>query len=206
MKDLKFALDTTDDGDFMSIATRLGTGRIFGGVLREKGLEFTAMHYDLTARRLHTETLVHISNAMAESYERPVAASLLPDEMLELLKHDPELLIDRVGFETKDGAAYLEGVIRLVGVTEKDLRMGGLSLIQRIEADLRLEAPQKVIESLPGGREAMMGAVDGGYAELKGSHVASHIEFKAGELKINDKVQGIPGLGAPPANNALAPE
>lgn len=199
MKDLKFVVDTTDDGDFMSIATRFGSGRLYGGQLRSQGLEFRAMHYDFTARRLHTETLVHISNAIAESYQRPAAAALVPDATLELLKHDPELLIDRVGFETKDGTAYLTGVVRLVGATEKDLRMGALSLVERLDADLHFEAPQKVIESLPGGREAMMGAVDGGYAELKGSHVVSHVEFRAGELKINDKVQGIPGLGNPPA-------
>jgi uncharacterized protein YdgA (DUF945 family) len=203
LKDVEFAVDSQDDGDFTSIATRMGSGRLYGGLLRAQGgLELTAMHYDFTVRRLHTETLVHIANAIAESYQRPATAALLPDATLELLKHDPELVIDRVGFETKDGAAYLKGIVRLKGATEKDLRMGALSLIQRVEADLSFEAPQKVIESLPGGRDAMMGAVDGGYAELKGSHVASHVEFRAGELKINDKVQGIPGLGSQP----LAPE
>jgi hypothetical protein len=44
----------------------------------------------------------------------------------------------------------------------------------------------------------MRGAVDGQYAELKGDKVVSHLEFHGGELKINGKVQGIPGLGAPP--------
>ena len=207
LEDVEFVVDSKDDGDFTSIATRMGTGRFHGGLLQAQGgLELTGMHYDFTVRRLHTETMVHISNAVAESYQRPAAAAVLTDEMLELLKHDPELLIDRVGFETRDGAAYLKGVIRLKGATEKDLRMGALSLIQRVEADLRFEAPQKVIESLPGGRDAMMGAVDGGYAELKGSHVASHVEFRAGELKINDKVQGIPGLGAQVPNPGAGPE
>jgi uncharacterized protein YdgA (DUF945 family) len=198
LKDLKFVLDTSDDGDFTSIATRLGTGRI-GGLPELENLELTATHCDFKLRRLHTETLVHISNAIAESYQHPAAAALLPDAALELLKHDPELLIDRVGFETKDGAAYFKGVVRVVGATEKDLRMGALSLISRLDADLHFEAPQKVIESLPGGRDAMRGAVDGGYAELKGAQVVSHVEFRAGDLKINDKVQGSPGLGNPPA-------
>jgi uncharacterized protein YdgA (DUF945 family) len=194
LKDLKFVIDSADDGDFMSIATRFGSGRIYGGLLRTKGLEFTAMHYDFTVRRLHTETLVSISNRVAEAYRNPAAATLLDDDMLALLAHDPELLIDRVGFETRDGAAYVKGVIRIKGVTAKDLKMGALSLISRLDADLRFEAPQKVIEGLDGGRAAMMGAVDGGYAELKGDRVVSHVEFHAGELRINDKVQGIPGL------------
>jgi uncharacterized protein YdgA (DUF945 family) len=199
VKKLEFVIDSSDDGDFMSIATRLGTGEIRGGLLQEKGIELTAMHYDLTVRRLHTETLALIVNAIADSYRQPNAASTVPDHMLDLLKHDPELLIDRIGIETKDGAAYLKGAIRLAGVGEKDLKMGGLSLVQRIDADLRFESPQKLLESLGGGREAMQGAVAGGYAELKGDRVVSHIEFRAGQLKINDQVQGIPGLGAPPA-------
>lgn len=206
LKDMQFVVDSEDDGDFMSVATRFGTGPITGGLVQPKGVEFTATHFDFTLRRLHTDTLASISNAIAESYRRPAVAAVLPDEMLALLKHDPELLIDRIGFETRDGAAYLKGAIRLKGVDEKDLKMGALSLIARLDADLRFEAPQKVIESLNGGRDAMRGAVDGGYARLEGDKVVSHVEFHAGELKINDKVQGIPGLGAPPPVEKGRPE
>jgi uncharacterized protein YdgA (DUF945 family) len=206
LEDLQFVIDSEDDGDFMSIATRLGSGRIAGGLVQPTGVGFTATHVDFTVRRLHTDTLASISNAIAESYQRPAVAAVLPDEMLALLKHDPELLIDRVGFETRDGAAYLKGAIRLKGVDEKDLRMGALSLITRLDAELQFEAPQKVIESLSGGRAAMMGAVDGGYAQLEGDKVVSRIEFHGGELKINGKIQGIPGLGAPPADGKAGPE
>jgi uncharacterized protein YdgA (DUF945 family) len=199
LEDLEFAVDSADDGDFMSVATRFGSGRFHGGVLQAKGLEITAMHYDFTVRRLHTQTLVSISNTMAEAYQRPAVAMMLDEYLLALLEHDPELLVDRVGFETRDGAAYLKGFIRLKGVTAKDLKMGALSLLARIDADLRFEAPQKLLEGLDGGRAAMMGAVDAGYAELKGGNVISHLEFHAGQLSINDKVQGIPGLGAPAA-------
>jgi len=207
LKDFRIEMDSRDDGDFMSIATRFGSGRFYGGMLKEKGLEIEAMHYDFTVRRLHTETMVHIANAIAESYERPEAVSMVPDHALDLLKHDPELLVDRIGFETKEGAAYLKGVLRLKGATEKDLKMGALSLLTRLDADLSFEGAQKVFEKLPNGRDVMTSAVDAGYAELEGNQVVSHIEFHAGELKINGKVQGIPGLGAPPEGApALAPE
>ncbi len=206
LKKLDFVVDTTDDGDFMSVATRLGSGRISGGVLQEQKLELTAVHCDFTLRRLHTDTLVHISNAIAESYQHPGAVSMVDDDFIALLAHEPELRIDRIGFETRDGAAYLKGVVKLAGVTQKDLKMGALSLIARVDADLRFEAPQKVLESIQGGREAMMGAVDGGYAELTGDRVVSHLEFHAGELRINGKVQGIPGLEAPLGSKRLAPE
>jgi hypothetical protein len=33
----------------------------------------------------------------------------------------------------------------------------------------------------------------------------SHIEFRHGELKVNGKAQGIPGLGAAPAAGGMPP-
>lgn len=198
LEDLALEVDTRIDDGFMSIATRLGSGRVHGGLLKSQGIELSALHYDFTLRRLHVETLARIADGIAESYRRPEAAASLTDQAFGLLKHDPELVVDRIGFETKDGAAYLTGVIGLKGATEKDVRMGALSLIPRLDADLRFRAPRKLIESLPGGRESLSGAIEAGLAGIEGADVASRVEFRAGELKINGKVQGIPGLGAPP--------
>lgn len=196
-KKLKFEVDSTDDGDFMSVATRLGTGLLSGGMVQPRGTEFTATHCDFTVRRLHIDTLARISNGVAESYRRPAAVSMLDDDMFALLAHGPELIVDRIGFETRDGGAYLTGAIRLAGVTEPEIKAGGLALISHLDADLKFEAPQKMLENLEGGRQAMMSAVNAGYAELKGGNVVSDLEFHAGELKINGKAQGIPGLGNP---------
>ncbi|HTU68045.1 MAG TPA: DUF945 family protein [Steroidobacteraceae bacterium] len=199
IEDAHYLVDTADDGDFMSVATRLGSGPISGGLLAAQGVDLTAIHYDFTLRRLRTNTLARLTEDVSLSYRNPAAASMLKDHLLELCRFDPELLIDRVGFETKAGAATLTGVLRLKGVTETDVRMGALSMLAKLEADLRFEAPQKLVEGFGGGRDAMMNAVDTGYAELKADKVVSRLEFKGGELKINGKVQGIPGLGSPPA-------
>jgi uncharacterized protein YdgA (DUF945 family) len=204
--DLHYLIDSKDDGDFMSVAARIGSGRIAGGFLASKGFEITATHYDFTVRRLHTETLASVTDAIHASYRDPAAATMLDEHVLALLARDPEFVLDRIRFETTDGAADLRGVIRLKGVTPKDLRMGMLSLIARLDADLRMEAPQKLIEKLEGGRDGLMGAVEGGYAELQGDKVVSHIEFHAGELLVNGKVQGIPGLGSPGADPGAGPE
>lgn len=206
--DFHYVVDTQDDGDFMSIATRVGSGKIKSAELEQKGLELNAVHNDFTLRRLHTVTLTRFMAAMKDSYANPQAnlaatsAVLLDpisEQAFELLKHDPEFVIDRIGIETPDGAGYLKGVIRLKGVTEKDLKIGALSLIAKLDADLRFEAPQKMLEKIEGGTSAVTLAVDGGYVERVGDKLVSHIEFHQGELKINGKVQGIPGLGAPPA-------
>ena len=208
IRDIHYVIDTQDDGDFMSIATRVGSGKVRGAVLEQKGLTLNAVHYDFTLRRLHTATLARFMGALKDSYTQPktnlaansaVLLDPIAEQAFELLKHDPEFVIDRIGIETPDGAGYLKGVIRLKGVTEKDLKTGALPLIAKLDVDLRFEAPQKMLEKIEGGTSAVTLAVDGGYAERVGDKLVSHIEFHEGELKINGKVQGIPGLGAPPA-------
>jgi uncharacterized protein YdgA (DUF945 family) len=205
-RDLHYVVDTSVDGDFMGVATRVGSGRISGGNLAPKGLEITATHYDFTVRRLHTGTLAGLTDAVHESYRNPAAATRVDEQILALLARDPELVLDRLRLETAEGAADLRGVIRVKGATGKDLRMGLLSLIARLDVDLRMEAPQKLIEKLDGGRQSMLDAVAGGYVELQGDKVVSRIEFHDGELMFNGKVQGIPGLGPPAPDEKAGPE
>jgi len=203
ISDFRYTVATGDDGDFTSVAVRVGSGAIESAELGALGLDVQAFHNDITLRRLHTATLVRLLAALRDSYEKPasaIAASAavldpIKEQGLELFKHDPEFVIDRIGIETPLGAGYLKGVIRLKGVTEKDLKMGALSLIARIDAELSFEAPQKMLDAIQGGPAAVGIAVDEGYAERKADKVVSKLEFHQGELKINGKAQGIPGLG-----------
>ena len=202
IKDLHYVIDTQDDGDFMSIATRVGSGKIRSAVLEQKGLTLNDVHYDFTLRRLHTATLARFMGAIKDSYTQPQAnlaatsAVLLDpiaEQAFELLKHDPEFVIDRIGIETPDGAGYLKGVIRLKGVTEKDLKTGALSLIAKLDVDLRFEAPQKLLEKIDGGTSAVTLAVDGGYAERVGDKLVSHVEFQAGRAQDQRQSSGNSG-------------
>jgi uncharacterized protein YdgA (DUF945 family) len=122
-----------------------------------------------------------------------------------LLKHDPELSIDRIGIVTADGDANITGVIRLKGATAQDFETGALSLIPKVDADITIEIAQKLIDKIPNGGAGAGMAVDQGYAKREGEKLVSRIEFKAGQLKINGKAQGIPGLGGPPPE-AMGPE
>jgi uncharacterized protein YdgA (DUF945 family) len=206
LKDFHYLIDSKDDGDFMSVAARIGSGQVAGGFLASKGFGITATHYDFTVRRLHTDTLASLADAVHASYGDPAAAAMIDEHVLALLARDPEFVLDRIRVETTDGAADLRGVVRLKGVTPKDLRMGMLSLLARLDIDLRLEAPQKLIEKFDGGRDGLLGAVEGGYAELQGDKALSHLEFHAGELVVNGKVQEIPGLGPKMADPQAGPE
>jgi uncharacterized protein YdgA (DUF945 family) len=198
MQDLSYVIDTDSEGDFVSFATRMGTGAVESRELEEKGIAIESMHYDVTVRRLHIETLEKFLTAIDASYLEAAAGTAVTDRGFELLKHDPEFVLDRVSIETPDGEAVLKGLFKLKGVTEKDLKMGVLSLIARLDADLTLESPRKLVDGIEGGSAVLKEAVDGGYVQMQGDKAVSRIEFRAGELTVNGKVQDIPGLGAPP--------
>ena len=43
----------------------------------------------------------------------------LKEHGMELLKHDPEFVIDRIGIVTPEGEGYIKGVITLKGATAR---------------------------------------------------------------------------------------
>jgi uncharacterized protein YdgA (DUF945 family) len=204
--DLHYIVDTTIDDDFMDVALKFGSGAVKSKALEQLGLSLKEVHYDFTVRRLHLETLEKMMEAIKASYAKPLATPADVDSAmmqpmkefgLELLKHDPEFVIDRFGGSTPDGDAYLKGIITLKGVTAQDVAAGAMGLVGKLDADLNFEMAQKLAEKLPNGATAVGGAIDQGYAKREGDRIVSRFEFKNGKLKINGKEQGIPGLGPP---------
>src|SRR5688572_26533005 len=210
----RYVVETSLEDDFMDVGAKLGSGAVKSEQLRELQLDLKEVHYDFTIRRLHAVTLDKVVTAMKASYTEPVVNASVLNAVLtaplkeygmELLKHDPELSIDRIGIVTADGDANITGVIRLKGATAQDFETGALSLIPKIDADITIEVAQKLIDKVPNGGAGAGMAVDQGYARRQGEKLVSRIEFKAGQLKINGKAQGIPGLGGPPPE-AMGPE
>lgn len=209
-----YEVSSSLEDDFMDVGAKLGSGAVKSAQLQELQLDLKEVHYDFTLRRLHAATLDKMVTAVKASYTEPVVDASVLNAVLtaplkeygmELLKHDPELSIDRIGIVTADGDATLKGLIRLKGATAQDFETAALALIPKIEADITIEVAQKLIEKIPNGNTGAGVAVDQGYARREGEKLVSHIEFKAGELKINGKAQGIPGLGGPPPG-AMGPE
>jgi hypothetical protein len=171
-------------------------------------MDIKEIHYDFSLRRLHVPTLDKMAKAAREMYAAPVlnAADVesaifgpMKEHAGELLKHDPEFSFDRLGLVTADGEAVLKGVIKLVGATPEDFAgAGAMGLIGKLDADLLIEASTKLLEKLPNGATMVGGAVDSGYAKREGDKLVCKILFKKGELTVNGKPQGIPGLGGPP--------
>jgi hypothetical protein len=119
------------------------------------------------------------------------------EQGLELLKHDPEVVLDRIGVDTDSGDGYLTGIIKLKGVTADDFAVGATAMVGKIDADLTIDVARTLVEKF-GGAVAVAGALESGYVEVKGGRLVCQIVFQDGELTINGKPQAIPGLGGPP--------
>jgi uncharacterized protein YdgA (DUF945 family) len=207
VQDVHYIVDTRTKDDFVSMAAQFGTGAIKSQQLSMVGVDLKEVHYNFSLRHLHAPTFEKIVGAWNQMYTSPAALADMEKTVFgpmkehgaELLKHDPEFGIDRVGIVTPDGEIVVKGVIKLVGATVDDFSAAGpMGLIGKVDADITLTADLKAVNKLPNGAQAVDGAVQSGYAEKKGEQLVSHITFKQGNLLVNGKPQAIPGMGGPP--------
>jgi uncharacterized protein YdgA (DUF945 family) len=218
VEDAHYEVEMDTENNFVTMAAKMGTGPFKNAALSSSGLELKEVHYDFSLRRLHADSLEKMFRSMRDVYsvtpenktpEEVQAAIMEPmkEHGVELLKHDPEFSIDRVGFVTPEGEGVLKGLIKFVGVTPEDFSApGGMAVLAKLDADLTIEVAVKLAEKIPNGATMAGAAVDSGYAKRDGEKYVCHILFKNGELTINGKPQAIPGLGGPPAGAMGNPE
>jgi uncharacterized protein YdgA (DUF945 family) len=206
--DVKYVASSDTKGGFTEIAARFGTGAVKSKELANLGVELKEIHYDFAMRHLHTDTLVAMLAAFKSMYAKPVVDPRELGEMffapfqeqgVELLKHDPEFVIERIGIVTPEGDGFIKGVMTLKGVTAEDFSGGGMSLIGKIHADITVDVSEKMLQKLPNGSTGAGAAVDSGYAKREGDRLICKIVFDKGALTVNGKPQSIPGLGGPPS-------
>ena len=168
-------------------------------------------------RRLHDETLEKLMADIKAVYSKPVATVADVEKVmlepfkqraLELLRHDPEFVIDRIGIKTPEGEGYIKGVIRLKGVTDEVVQRASSAdpsaLVSKIDADLTVEVANKLVEKIPNGNTGAGLAIDQGFAKREGEKLVSHVEYRNEELKINGKPLPIPGFGPEVTSKGLS--
>jgi uncharacterized protein YdgA (DUF945 family) len=205
-----YLVSSETKGEFTSMSAKMGVGEVQAKELKAQGIELKEVHYDFSVRRLHAETLEKIMASFKAAYAKPLTNSLEANEIMfapikehgmELLKYDPEFVIDRVGIVTPEGDGYIKGVVTLKGATPEDFGAGSMSLIGKVHADITIDVSEKMVQKFPNGSTGAGAAVDSGYAKREGDRLICKIVFKDGELTVNGKPQAIPGLGAPPAGS-----
>lgn len=211
VQDVHYVVETATKDNFVTMGAQMGSGELKSAAVESSGLQIKEIHYDFSLRRLHADSMEKIFKGMREAYTlSPVART--PDAVeaaffepmkehgIELLKHDPEFSIDRIGVVTPEGEGVIKGLIRFVGVTPEDFSSpGAMGVVGKLDADITVEVAVKLAEKVPNGATMAGAAVDSGYAKREGEKYVCHIVFKNGELTVNGKPQAIPGLGGPPA-------
>jgi len=210
---IHYIVGTKTQDDFVSVSAKLGSGKVANKALKEIKLDLDEVHYDFTVRRLHAETLQKFITAVKDIYTKPMGT---PEELqvnfieplkehgLAILSHDPEFAIDRLGIVTPDGEGVIKGVIKLKGITAEDFGENtSFALLNKIEADMTFEVPQKLLEKLPNGATGAGLAVDQGFAKREGEKLVSHIVYKDMKVTVNGKEVPIPGLGGGPEPQPL---
>jgi uncharacterized protein YdgA (DUF945 family) len=191
------------NGELLDMSTKFGCSSF-----KSSKLNLTDLHYDFSVQRLHAATFEKLMAELKLAYaDVGKEAANSDDSMfgpyklhaLELLKHEPVLVIDRIGFATEEGAGMIKGTVRLKGVTAEDFENNAMGLISRIVADIDVDVSEAMLAKLSGSPEAADGMVSQGVVERKDGHLVSKIVFQDGKLLINGQEQAIPGLGGPAA-------
>ncbi|MEO8016553.1 MAG: DUF945 family protein [Pseudomonadota bacterium] len=207
MKGLNVTEVIETKGDFTGVSAKMGTGEVKVKELTSMGIALKEVHYDIGVRRLHTPTLEKIFASMKAMYAKPLPVGVEVEKMVfapfkeggaELLKYDPEFVIDRIGIVTADGDGYIKGLVTLKGATPDDFGSGSMGLIGKIHADITIDVSEKMIQKFPNGSTAAGAGVDSGYVKREGDRLICKILFAEGKLTVNGKPQAIPGLGGPP--------
>jgi len=212
--DFHYIVNSETKGDFTGMSARMGLGEVKSKELTAQGIVIEEAHYDVGVRHLHAPTLEKIVAEFKAMYARPLANTLeasdimfapLKEHGMELLKYDPEFVIDRIGIVTPDGDGYIKGLVKLKGATADDFGSGSMGLIGKIDADITIDVSEKMIQKFPNGSTAAGAAVDSGYVKREGERLICKIVFAGGQLTVNGKPQAIPGLGGPPSGEGEMP-
>lgn len=222
MEAVKYGVNASKKGDFLDYALELGSGAIKAPPLEAQGFQIKEVHYNMTVRHLHIETLQKLMEGLQTAYGKVFdsngasptemqAAMMQPlkEQGIELMKHDPELSLDRIGLVTADGEGVIKGVIKLEGVTEQDLAAGVMSIIPKINADLTVEIAEALVNKIPQAAPMVGMGVAQGFLKKEGGKLVSHVEFKHSGLTVNGKLPlpgGLPfGRGAPNPSQSVPP-
>jgi uncharacterized protein YdgA (DUF945 family) len=204
---LHYVVNMETKDDFTSMMAKMGVGEVKAKELSAQGIVLKEIHYDVGVRRLHTPTLEKMLAGLKTIYAKPLDTTLavndaifapLKEHGMELLKHDPEFVLDRIGIVTPEGDGYIKGVVKLKGATAEDFAGYPMSLIGKIDADITIDLSEKMLQKFPNGSTGAGAMVDAGYAKREGDRLVCKIIFSKGELTVNGKPQAIPGLGGPP--------
>lgn len=225
---LTYEAELPVNGDFIDLIGRLGSES-----LRIGGKDYGPAHYDFSLRHLHARTAATLYREMlklSSDVELQMAAQAEPARLfaplakpaLELLRHNPELSIDRISFRSPHGDAALSARVKLKGLQEQDLS-NPLALLAKLDASADFRVPEGLVGEAaslpaPGGeveavdpaeaaaaaaarseqmRQQIAALAAQGFVVREGSELRAQLAFANGQLTVNGKPFTPAALGTP---------
>lgn len=214
LKDISYVGDMSESGGFIDMIAKMGAKNFAIGAET-----YGAARYDFSVKHLHAATLEKLIKSFGEVYsgkhktpEEIMAASMTPWKNYgpEMLKHNPEFIIDRISFTTPEGEALLKANVKIPGATAEDVA-NPMALIPKIDASADVALPEALVAKLAGAgkqteeekataaemmQQQLQGAEQQGYIVRADKMIKTHFEWKNGKGMINGKPLQMPG--APP--------
>ena len=214
LKDISYVGDMSEASGFVNMIAKMGAKNFAIGAET-----YGAAHYDFSIKHLHAATLEKLIKSFGEFYsgkhktpEEIMAASMAPWKNYgpEMLKHNPEFIIDRISFTTPEGEALLKANIKIPGATAEDVA-NPMTLIPKIDASADFALPEALVAKLAGAgkqtdeekaaaaemmQQQLQSAEQQGYIIRADKMIKTHFEWKNGKGMVNGKPLQMPG--APP--------
>lgn len=148
LRRLRYESEVPVKGEFIDVIGRLGSES-----LRVAGKDYGPAQYDISLRHLHARTTARLyRDLMRISADAPLQAAASPGELFaplatpvaELLRHDPEIGIDRLSFRSPHGDAALSAHVRLKGMAAEDFS-SLLALAGKLDASAEIAVPEGLL-------------------------------------------------------------
>jgi uncharacterized protein YdgA (DUF945 family) len=211
-------------GEFIDIGAKMGAASL---LIDQQ--DYGPVQYHLSFKHLHARTTAKLYRALMKAYSDPaVFAGDKPDPgklfaplaepAMELLKHNPQLSLDRVSFKSPHGEAVVSAHVKLIDAKPEDFA-NLFMLIGKLDAGADIMLPEALLAEAGAARAqtdeekamqrevfaAQIEAFSGqGYVTREGGLVKSKIAFKNGELTVNGKPYDPAAMGG--GAQALQPD
>lgn len=202
------------EGEFLDVSEKIGAAKLQVGEA-----DYGPVRFEFSLRRLHARALADFYRELMKLYSTPealAAATTAGDALAPLaargqalLRHNPELRIDRLSFRTEQGEAAVSASLRVKDARSEDFADPAL-LMARLEAGADIAVPETLLAGLPFGptgqaEDCEDGAADAeappvfaleqqlalfaqqGYITRADGMVRSKLEFRGGQLTVNGK-------------------
>jgi uncharacterized protein YdgA (DUF945 family) len=224
LEGLEYAAHFDRRDDFLDL-----TGRLTAARLEASTFKVQDARYQITFKHLHGPSVAGlvrlIRMSFAEGPPAPTGDKSFETEAkrlgTEILKREPELVIDQLSFAVPEGDARMSGSARIIGFEPSDLDGGAgvAALARKMDARIDISVAEGLLAAEAEGAAAgdegskrfamieqrLTELEAQGYVTRTNGRLVTRIEFRNGQLTFNGKPYVPPPSAPPPVEKGKPP-